>query len=290
MVRCLLVAAALFAWVHACLAEEITKQTITVGGRQRVYLIDVPPGGGQRPTIVMLHGLGGSGRGVATATHLAPLGEQNGFVTVFPNALVHQWNHFLPGMIPPDKARHYRPVGGTPDDAGFLKALLADLIHRGVTDPKRVYLGGFSAGGFMALRMVCDDSRAFAAVALISSSMPSALGQHCSPAAPIPILMEKGTADGRVPYRGGDVLDHSFTVWSAAEMTGFFTKLDGCGGQPDISHQTGANNVKIDVSDWADCSKGGPVTLYTFNGGIHKVYQKPPPARTLWDFFKPHAR
>ena len=67
-------------------------------------------------------------------------------------------------------------IGGVRDDVGFLKFLVADLVRRGVSDPKRIYLAGFSNGGFMTLRMICTNSGLFAAVGLLASGMPEGLG------------------------------------------------------------------------------------------------------------------
>ena len=269
--------------------EDVTQAKITFDGKVRTYLIETPQGSGPKPTIIMLHGRGSTAAAVAKATGLAPLGTQQDFVAVFPNALAHEWNHFPPDPVPDTDAKRYTGVGGPPDDVGFLKALLADLVQRGVTDPKHVYLAGFSNGGFMATRLACEDADAFAAIALISSSMSNLAAANCHPSQPLPILIEKGTADTHVPYAGGQTLDHTFTGLSADQLTDFFTKLDGCSQPADASQIPGPKKKTIDVSTWSKCTSG-PVVLYKVNGGIHTVYKVPDPAETLWDFFKDHSR
>ena len=288
MIRPLLVLAAACLFISAADAAVLNHATLNFGGKTRDYLIEVPSAPGPKPLVIALHGIGGTGEAMAEATRLAPLGQQQGFVAVFPDALVHQWNWYRPGeTIPAVEGNRFTAIGGPPDDFGFLKALIADLVQRGIADPKRVYLVGFSNGGFMTTRMACDDAGAFAAIALISSSIPTPLDQDCHPAKPLPIVMEKGTADDHVPYNGGYVLDRGFTVISADQLSAFFIALDGCGPAVNRTEQTGVKNVKIDVAAWAEC-KDGPVTLYKVNGGVHTVYQLPPPAPTLWDFFKTH--
>jgi poly(3-hydroxybutyrate) depolymerase len=57
--------------------------------------------------------------------------------------------------------------------------LVADLVRRGISDPKRIYLAGRSLAGVMALRMACVDSGIFAAIGLLISAMPDATSADC---------------------------------------------------------------------------------------------------------------
>jgi len=263
-------------------------QTITADGKPRTYLIETPQVSGPAPTVIMLHGLGGAAQGVMKSSGLAGLGGQQGFVAVFPNGINHQWNHFPPDKVPAPFVK--RAKGDVPNDVDFLNALLADLIQRGITDPKRVYLAGFSVGGFMAMRLACLEADKFAAIALISSTMTEPESEGCTPDAPLPAVIIKGTADKTVPYDGGEVMpERTFTVWSADQLTAFFTKLDGCTGAAQASQIPGSGGQTIDVSNWSNCANG-PVTLYKVNGGEHAIYKLPPPAKTMWAFFRDHSR
>jgi len=274
-------------------AHAAGPPSITVDGLQRTYLIEVPKTPGPKPTIILFHGLGGTAAGAAGGSGLVKLGQQQGFVAVFPNGIAHQWNHFLPGKIPPVYAQRAQAAGVTNiaewNDIDFVNNLIADLVQRGISDPKRIYLAGFSAGGFMVMRMACLEADKFAAVALISSSMPVPEGAECKPSQPLPIEIEKGTADDHVPFNGGLVLDKTFTVWSADQLTAFFTKLDGCSTPAATSQMAGVNGHTIDVSSWTDCA-AGPVTFYKENGGVHAIFKVPDPGPTLWNFFKDHSR
>lgn len=264
-------------------------QTISVGGVSRSYIIDIPPGAGPKPTILMLHALGGNAEATMHGTRFPLLGEQAGFVSVFPNAVAHRWNHFPAGAVPPSYVQDWQQAGsGVPDDVAFLRALVADLTNRRVADPKRIYIGGFSAGGFMSMRMVCEDPELFAAVALISSSMPEPAGAHCHPRLPTPLYALKGTADQNEPYTGGLVLDGTFSVWSAQQLTAFFRQLDSCTGAGAPVSVQGANPARETFVQWTCTS--GPVILGTVQGGQHILYPLPPPAQTLWWFFAPLHR
>ena len=63
----------------------------------------------------------------------------------------------MPGRESPQAIELFRRFGGPPNDIGFLKMLVADLVRRGIADAARIYLAGLSNGGFMTLRMFCFE-------------------------------------------------------------------------------------------------------------------------------------
>jgi polyhydroxybutyrate depolymerase len=263
---------------------------MTVGGVARTYVMDGPTSGGPYPLILFLHGLDGTGQGAEQASHLGNIARQAGFIAVFPDGLAKQWNHYPPGHVTEAAQRRAQAAGTiVPDDEAFLKAIIADFVGRHLADAQHVYLGGMSNGTFMALRMLCDDAGQFAALALISDGMPIPTGAGCHPAKPIPVLIEKGTADDHIPYAGGLILDHEFSVWSADRLNGFFAALDGCTPNPTTNENfPNGGKFKIDHLEWTDC-KAGPIEFYRINGGPHVLFQFPPPAITLWNFFKRYS-
>ena len=204
----------------AALAAE--PMQLVVNGQTRAFLLARPPGPAPRPTIIMLHGLPGTGAAVAGRTGLDQLAPRAGFVAVFPEGLRNRWNHFLPGKEPPLFVQKNEQVGGVPDDAGFLKLLVADLVRRGLSDPKRIYLAGVSNGAFMSMRMICTDAGLFAAVGVLVGGMPERLGADCRPPKPIAALMINGTADQIIPYDGGMVQPGSaFAAWPTERLVAF---------------------------------------------------------------------
>jgi polyhydroxybutyrate depolymerase len=253
----------------ASLAAEPAR--LTIDGKERTYLIEKPPGQAPRPTIIMLHGLNGSGADVARATGLDRLAPQSGWVAVFPDRQppLQGWNFFPSGREPSLLLERSRAIGGVPNDAGFLKALVADLVRRGVSDPKRIYLAGVSNGSFMALRMICADAEIFAAVGLLVGGMPEVLGDECRPAKPVPVMMLNGTADTTVPYAGGAVQPGGlFSAWPTERLAAFFRKLNGCSERHDDSLLPNARPNKVEVTHWTSCA-GGPVLSYRVIGADH---------------------
>jgi predicted peptidase len=124
---------------------------------------DVPSGAGRRPLIIWLHGAGEGG----TDPYIALLGNRvtalaspsvqgvfgGAFVLVPQTPLV--WMHNGLRAYPPDGSTRYTKA---------LKHLIDEYIAAtpGV-DPKRVYVGGCSNGGFMTVKMILAYPDFFAA-------------------------------------------------------------------------------------------------------------------------------
>jgi polyhydroxybutyrate depolymerase len=262
---------------------------LVVNGRARQFLLVRPSSQGPRPTVIMLHGLNGTGTDVARRTGLDQLGPRAGFAAVFPDGLRNRWNHFLPGKEPVAFVQNSQQIGGVPDDVGFLKLLVADLVRRGISDRKRIYLAGSSNGGFMTLRMICADAELFAAAAVLVGGMPDVLGAECRPAKPIAMLMINGTADQIVPYPGGMVQPgNAFNAWSAERLVGFFRELNGCTATAEQSVLPNTVRNKVEVARWTRCA-GAPVAFYRVVGGGHSAPRELDAGQVLLDFFRGNA-
>jgi poly(3-hydroxybutyrate) depolymerase len=281
----------ILASVHSAAAEPMQ---LVVNGQTRTFVLERPAAPGPRPTIILLHGAGGSAAREAQSD-LGRLAPQAGFVAVFPDGRGARWNHLPPGKESAQFVQVFREHGGVPDDVAFLKALVSDLVRRGISDPKRVYLAGVSAGGVMTLRMVCLGDGIFAAIALMAASMPDATGADCRLPAPLPVLMIHGTADNVMPYGGGfgQLPDGKgrgvYSVWPVERVVGFFRQHNGCAAPAEKSVLPGSNLHKVEVERSSKCS-GGRVAYYRIVGGGHNIRPQIPTASQLFlDFFRDSA-
>src|ERR1700730_9418902 len=142
--------------VGMTLAAPSAADQLMVNGSARTYTIAQPAAAkGPQPTIIVLHDAKGTGAAIAQSTKLGTLAPQQGFVAVFPDGQNQQWDFFLPGKELDFYVKAMKASGGVPDDGAFLKALIADLVQRGVTDPRWIFIAGESNGALMALRMLC---------------------------------------------------------------------------------------------------------------------------------------
>jgi polyhydroxybutyrate depolymerase len=270
-------------------AEEMR---ITVDGQARIYLLERPDARRPGPTIILLHGANGSPALVAQQTNLARFALQNGFAAVFPQSRANVWNRFLRGRETPHSVELFRGVGGPPDDIGFLKMLVAELIRSGVADPAQVYLAGLSNGGLMTLSMFCFEGSLFAGIGLIIASMPDLTAEVCRPAKPLPVVIMNGTADVVVPYRGGPVAplgpgDRSPpSVWSTDRLESYFRSLNGCTRSPEATVLSGPQAQRIEINRSTGCASG-PVHAYRVIGGTHNsVAATLSTGQVLVDFFR----
>jgi polyhydroxybutyrate depolymerase len=251
---------------------------LPVNGRQRTFIVE-GASKDPRPTLIMLHGAGAD-RTDYYFPDLAQIASKVDFVIVRPQGVGGKWNIFPTGKVSAADTQFFERHGGIPDDVGFLKMVIGDLIKRGVSDPKRMHLAGMSLGGVMALRLVCEDI-AFAGVGVFISAMPDVFGASCRVAKPLRVLLVNGTADPRLPYAGGRSASGE-TIWSAERLYDFFRGINGCvrGPVPPVPPGTPSQKIVIDVT-------GGcpPVHFYRVAGGGHDIPRSLEPSRLLMDFF-----
>jgi poly(3-hydroxybutyrate) depolymerase len=117
-------------------------------------------------------------------TNMRALGTQYGYVVVQPNA----------NPAPP--ASGWNPPG----DDDHVYAFLVQAITTFAVDPKRVHFTGFSQGGMMTFRFLCNHADLFASVA-------PAAGDGCNftsgamPSREIPVLYMHGTKDAIINFQ-----------------------------------------------------------------------------------------
>lgn len=135
--------------------------------RYRLFLPERYDGSRRLPLLVMLHGCTQSAEDFAAGTRLAELAEREGLLLAFPEQRpgAHPqrcWNWY-------DPAHQRRGTGEPALIAGIARQVRSDYA----VDPDRVYLGGISAGGAMAVNVAAAYPEIFAAVG-VHSAMPFA--------------------------------------------------------------------------------------------------------------------
>lgn len=218
---------------HAALPAGDHRFTLQHGGRERSYLVHVPPGvpvQNPAPAIVSFHGGGGNAKAQQEYTRLDALADRERFVVVYPEGTggmagrLHTWNAGI--------CCGYANANGV-DDVGFVAAMLDDLAARTPLDAKRVYATGMSNGAMMAYRLAAELPQRIAAIAPVAGAMvkPGPIGRG------VPILHIHSVDDPRALYAGG--LGPPFPMTSTrvqhppvAETLARWSEANGCKREP----------------------------------------------------------
>ncbi|GAB09680.1 putative esterase [Gordonia araii NBRC 100433] len=123
---------------------------------------------GTVPLVVVVHGCQTTARQQMAATRYNDIADREGFVVLYPD--VDQSSRALPGPLHNcwrffDSDSWHRGRG----EAGAIARMTREVLRRPGIDPRRVYLAGMSAGGFMTSALAATDPDLYAAVAIASA-------------------------------------------------------------------------------------------------------------------------
>jgi len=168
-----------------------SDQTISSGGVERVYRLDVPASyDGTKPYAIVLglHSLTVDYRIVPGMTGFADMASRYDFIGVAPSGRI-------------DGATPYWNAAPVPDnyDVVFLDELLDHLEATLCIDTARIFSTGMSNGAQMSSLLACRMPERITAIA------PVAGVEFLEPCdgAPVPITAFHGSADRVLPYTGG---------------------------------------------------------------------------------------
>ena len=234
------------------LAER--EVTLQVGGEDRRYLLhpakELPPGG-STPLVVVLHQEGGTPESVAAETDLAELRE-DGATLAYPAGIDSSWGAGACCGTPTKRGI---------DDVAFLDALIEDASERAPVDPRRTAFVGYSSGGMLTYRYVCDRPGTLAAAVVVSGSLES----PCGDAITTPdVLALHGKADGTVGFdRPKFIQALGLAPRPVVSTLGILTRSAGCRTNPRTSQ-----SARTEVRHWVGC-RGGDVEAQLVAGGGH---------------------
>ena len=287
--------------------------TLSVNGVNRTYRLHIPANFQKNSSalVIALHGSQSSGAGLESQSQLSVKADQAGFAVAYPDALLSSQGHTLWSVFYNDFAF----TGTPPDDIGFLRALINTLQANLQPDPKRIYVTGFSVGGYMAHRAGVQLSDLVAAVAVVEGTLyaiaPGDTRTVPAAVAPVSVLIFHGDQDSAIPYCGStsstslaSSQDQTYNYWIgnlADSCTTLSTTSPLCDTQGNVSAVT--------EKDATGCRNNTEVIFYKLSGGTHTWYNTPmnvsgqipynPNLNTstgvvtddvLWNFFLSHGK
>lgn len=209
---------------------------LVVAGRERSYLMSAPARLAEpAPLVLALHGGGDNPTVFARQTRLSERAGLRGFVVAYPAGTpIPGSDRFMGLWNSGPNCRPAEPV----DDVAFLLAVIDDIAARVPVDRARVYATGYSNGGTMAYRLLCQAADVLRGVAVAGCSLDY---QDHAPSRAVPVLHLHGTEDRFQPYHGGTGVAPDFPgpFLGAVETTRRLADWYGC-GQPDVSWRRGS--------------------------------------------------
>jgi len=246
--------------------------------------------GEQRPLLLFLHGFGSGGAVAFQALRFAEFGARMRVFVLAPDGSTD-----ATGRKFWDAGPACCNFGGPPiDDIARVDELLQRYLARGVVDPKRVFVIGYSNGGFLAHRVACQLSPRVAAVASVAGAAPKTL-VGCNPSSSIAVLEVHGDKDQVVSYAGGSVFQrpevptHSgakegLLAWASllgcTERSPQETKLDLFAALPDAE----THSLRHER-----CARGS-AALLTVVGGDHYLGAEPKLLTEIWRYFERYPK
>jgi polyhydroxybutyrate depolymerase len=272
---------------------------LQVDGRERTYLVHVPPNHDPEkpvPVVLVFHGAAMNAPMMVQFSGMSEKADAAGFIAVYPNGTglgtggvfnCGGWQ----GMLGQTAA----------DDVKFTRLLLDDLETVVRVNPKRVYATGLSNGGMMCYRLAAELADRIAAIAPVAGTLAI---DDPHPERPISVLHFHGTEDSLVPFDGlrkrrSELLKFK----SVPDTIAAWRKLDNCPDEPQITAlpDKADDGTTVEQKTWGPCEAGSEVILVEIKGGGHTWPGRKPPVPfigrstgdisacdMIWEFFEKH--
>lgn len=268
-----------------------TTKTINHGGTDRQYLEYVPSSynaSTPAPVLFVLHGLGDDMSNMFNATGFRTIANQHGWIVVTPQALEANvsllgqsvnigtaWNS---GVSASFLASNIIINDGV-DDSGLMMAILDDLIANYNVDQSKVYVTGFSMGGFMANRLAIEHGDRITAIASVSGTVGNEVKEN-TPTGHVSAMHIHGTGDGTVGYEDAafKVMIMSVSVGLGAEATvDYWRNFNHCSSTPTVTNFPDIANDSLTFEKYVyeGGDNGTKTAFIKVNGGDHTWYYTP---------------
>jgi polyhydroxybutyrate depolymerase len=240
-------------------AQMDISKTINTGGRERHYILHLPPVTDNHkplPVIFALHGGGGTAAGAIGLYNFNGLADKYGFIIVYPDAIDKSWN--MPGIN--SRQKNDTSV----DDVQFISTLIDTVAIYYHGDPAHVFATGISRGGIFSLYLAKKLSSRIFAIAPVCASIPKYLAKYYHFKHPTPVMLINGTDDPLIKYDGGfgkfldeNKMNDGFDMMATEDLVKRIAFLDSCKTTPEAEEMT-------DKCKWDNCT----ALVFNYNCGI----------------------
>lgn len=227
-------------------APGTNARSVMNGTLNRTFLVHVPPTldpNTPAPILFAFHGFTMTGQIMHDLTAFTTVADREGFIAVFPDG-----GGGAPWNVGTGICGVGAIVAGAEDDLGFLDKMVESVAADQCVDRERVFVTGFSMGGYFSNHVGCQKADSIRAIA------PASGGTYAGDCAggPLPVLLLHGTSDALIsPMCGTQARD----LWVVR---------NGCSTEFDMLPVTGGHCERH-----KGCPAGGQVTLCLFDGMAH---------------------
>ncbi len=228
--------------------------------------------------VVTLHGMGDNDTNFR-AVGFNLIADTANFLVLVPNALpFNSSNPIVQGAI--GGSRTWNSGAGVEfpligsvfpnheiNDVGFINAIVDETIDNYTINQKRVYVCGFSMGGFMTQRMAIESNGRYAAFATAAGTIGTGL-VNPNPNRPIPIAHFNGTEDEKVNWESNTPL---FQVY-VDSMIHFWVDKNNCGPTPihETLPDTQNDGFTVEHDVYPNGDDGSVLEVFKVNGAGHE--------------------
>lgn len=211
------------------------------------------------PLVLALHGRPDTGVGFSVITQLHLTAARENFLVLYPDGINLGWQYTngIPGFVESDV-----------DDIQFVEDLIVDLSQDINIDMNRVYVTGFSNGGFFTERLACSSYDFFAAYAVVGATAILNMDTVCDEANDIPMMFMHGTNDVSIPWEG-----HPRAHMGVIESLFFWVDYNDCNFTPRepelIPPAEEEPETFVMKVVYEDCAFGGELWFYGIQNGGH---------------------
>lgn len=247
------------------------------GGRDRTYIVHMPPSTPQTkqlPVVLNLHGGGGRVQSQKSYSRMDALADQEGFIVVYPNGTGRMADRLLTWNAGTCCAYS---VLNRVDDVGFVLALLKQLEGQAPIDRGRIYATGLSNGAMMAYRLAAEAGDQIAAIAPVAGGM---VVPAIKTSRAVPVMHFHSVDDPRALYHGGLGLPFPFTHHQEMHpdiesMIAHWAEHDGCPKTPQVTTELRGKQGPREADQtaleyvYSPCREKTEVILWKLSGAGH---------------------
>ncbi len=204
--------------------------------QQNLLGVDEAEGAGGLPLVVAIHGLGGSPEVMAYLSGWPSVVATDRVVVVFPEGWEASFNA---GECCGPAAEQ-----GV-DDVSFLDDVIDATASLYPVDRDRVFMSGFSNGGMVTYRYLCEHADRLAGAASITGTNVDG----CAPSAPVSFLQISGRIDEVVPPDGGPSVTPGIGPFGSA-----FTSTAAVAAASGCAEERTRTFVEVEATRWSECT------------------------------------